>query len=97
MLLVAVVAYALLAAFTIIALVTDHSGAVGPATILGWPWSRVAPKVFGLNDHTTALTSVALSLPMLVNLVILVCLYRVIDRNQGMNQSRNQSRNQRNQ
>jgi hypothetical protein len=92
MLLVAVVAYALLAAFTIIALVTDHSSAVGLATILGWPWNRVAPKAFGLNDRT-ALTSVALSVPMLVNLVILVCLYRVIDRNQRMNQSRNQ-RNQ---
>ncbi len=74
---VAVVAYALLAALTIIALVTDNSIAVGPATILGWPWSRFAPKAFGLNDHTTALASVALALPMLVNLVILVAVLRV--------------------
>jgi hypothetical protein len=77
MLLVAVVAYALLAALTIIALVTDNSIAVDTATILGWPWSRVAPQAFGLNDHTTALTSVALALPMLANLVILVAVLRV--------------------
>jgi len=79
-LLVGVVAYALLVALAIIALVTDRAVAVVPATVLGYPWSRIVLQASGLADRNTALTSVALSLPMVVNLTILVVLHRAIAR-----------------
>lgn len=80
-LLVAVVIYALLAALAIIALVTDRTAiAFVPANVLGYPWSRIVLQASGLAGRSTALASVALALPMIVNLTILVVLHRAIAR-----------------